>query len=332
LNVGDTDGVTGYGLRSNAGDMEFRNDGGSWTAIGTGGGTVDGRGAASRIAYWSDSDTLTSDGSFTFDGTTLSVDAPAVFNDGNGAGNDFRVETSGKKHALFVDASTDQVLILSGVGPGPSKTVGPDEAAYTDVNFFVSGSRGSRESATQGTALFGGDVVASGSVYVGSGSAAGATAFTVVHSYDPGSGDSFENQLANNEAGGRIVHFGSGSLGSGRLYYLHTDATWTLADADAASSGATQLLGIPLGASATQDGVLLEGFARIQGSGGGDRITGTPSIGAPVYVDTTAGNVALTAPSAAGDFVRVIGYCVDFNGAGDILLYFKPDATSIELS
>ena len=104
--------------------------------------------------------------------------------------------------------------------------------------------------------------------------------------------------------------------------------TSTSESTDAASSGATQLLGIPLGASATKHGVLLEGFARIFNM----KVTGAPSIGAPVYVDTTAGRVALTKPSGSGHFVRVIGYCVDFNADGDILLYFNPDATSIELS
>jgi len=217
-----------------------------------------------------------------------------------------------------------KMLILSG---GAARS--PNETFHADINFFVSGSAASRNSASvAGTSVFGGDVVASGSLYVGSGSAAGHTAFSAVHSYDPGSGDSFENQLGNNEAGGRIIHFGSGSLNAGNLYYLHTDATWTQADADAASSGATQLLGIPLGASATKHGVLLEGFARIFNM----KVTGAPSIGAPVYVDTTAGRVALTKPSGSGHFVRVIGYCVDFNADGDILLYFNPDATSIELS
>lgn len=43
----------------------------SWAS--SGGGTIDGSGAASRVAYWSDADTLTSSGDLTFDGTDLRV-------------------------------------------------------------------------------------------------------------------------------------------------------------------------------------------------------------------------------------------------------------------
>lgn len=39
-----------------------------------GGGTVDGTGATTRLAYWSDSDTLTSDGDLTFSNSVLNVD------------------------------------------------------------------------------------------------------------------------------------------------------------------------------------------------------------------------------------------------------------------
>lgn len=39
----------------------------------SGGGSIDGTGAASRVAYWSDSDTLTSSGDLIFDGTDLRV-------------------------------------------------------------------------------------------------------------------------------------------------------------------------------------------------------------------------------------------------------------------
>jgi len=61
---------------------------------------------------------------------------------------------------LFLSGT--QVLILSG-GAGAS----PDPAAGTDVNFFVSGAIGSRNSAVKGTAIFGGDTVVSGTLTVG---------------------------------------------------------------------------------------------------------------------------------------------------------------------
>ena len=84
---------------------------------------------------------------------------------------DFRVETATKTHALFVDADTDQILILSG---GAQSDIVGDAQSYTDTNFFVSGSIGSVVNgfgAEQvgngdlGAAVFGGDVVISGALF-----------------------------------------------------------------------------------------------------------------------------------------------------------------------
>jgi len=61
--------------------------------------------------------------------------------------------------AYGAGAST-MILILSG-----GSSASPDEGSYTDTNFFVSGSIDSKGTATKGTAVFGGDVVISGSVY-----------------------------------------------------------------------------------------------------------------------------------------------------------------------
>lgn len=38
LNFGDTSGFGGYGFRDNDGVLEFKNEGGAWTALGAGGG------------------------------------------------------------------------------------------------------------------------------------------------------------------------------------------------------------------------------------------------------------------------------------------------------
>ena len=75
-------------------------------------GPIDGSGAADRVALWSDADTLTSNSSFTFDGSTLTVNAAAVFNEGDLAAADFRVESQLRPGAVLVDAGTDQVIIL----------------------------------------------------------------------------------------------------------------------------------------------------------------------------------------------------------------------------
>ena len=66
--------------------------------------------------------------------------------------------------AFIAKTATDQVLILSG-GGGKSD----DQAAGVDVNFFVSGTVGSRATAVRGTSVFGGDLVVSGNLTDGSG-------------------------------------------------------------------------------------------------------------------------------------------------------------------
>tara|TARA_R110000824_G_scaffold60050_8_gene160886 strand:+ start:91 stop:1263 length:1173 start_codon:yes stop_codon:yes gene_type:complete len=91
----------------------------------------------------------------------LSANGAAVFNE-QGASVDFRVESNTKSNALLVDGSTDQVLILSG---GASSST--NEAVGADVNFYVSGSTSSASTSARGTSLFGGDLVASGTILPG---------------------------------------------------------------------------------------------------------------------------------------------------------------------
>ena len=70
------------------------------------------------------------------------TDAPStvVWNEGS-IDLDFRVESDNKTHAWFVDASTDQVFILSGSASAKNSV---DESGYSDLAFFVSGSVGTR--------------------------------------------------------------------------------------------------------------------------------------------------------------------------------------------
>jgi len=95
-------------------------------------------------------------------GTGLRITGSGHFN-ATGADYDFQVESQNKTHAIFVDASTDQVLILSG---GAQSDTPGDAQAYTDTNFFVSGALASRGTSTKGTSVFGGDLVVSGALSV----------------------------------------------------------------------------------------------------------------------------------------------------------------------
>mgnify|MGYP003135183871 FL=1 len=65
---------------------------------------------------------------------------------------DFRVESNNNTHAFFVDGGNDIVL------------VGANSTNSADANLFVSGSTRSRGTATRGTAVFGGDLVVSGTL------------------------------------------------------------------------------------------------------------------------------------------------------------------------
>ena len=133
---------------------------------------------------------------------------------------------------------------------------------------------------------------------------------------------SYFQGLADDEGGGLVVKAGSGTLTTGRLYYLHTDGTWTEANANSTVNGADQLLGIALGSSPTSHGVLLRGFF--------DAATAVLnySAGKVLYVDTAGGKMNTTAPSAASAFVRMVGYC----GITPNVIYFNPSKSWVEIA
>ena len=138
----------------------------------------------------------------------------------------------------------------------------------------------------------------------------------------------FENQLSDNEMGtGDILKYGTGTTVAGKLYYLHTDGAWTNADADAPASAGPLLLAIALGTSPTTHGMLTRGYIKISS----DYVNGSAAIGKAVYASTTDNEYDFTAPSASGDIVRVMGYCIDIDSS-DILLYFRPDNTWVEIA
>ena len=152
----------------------------------------------------------------------------------------------------------------------------------------------------------------------------GNTAMTVTDNF---SSPTFEASLTAGQGGGELLKYGTGTTVAGYLYYLHTDGVWTQAGAGARTSGGYQLLGIALGTSPTTHGMLTKGFIRIDSSS----VNGTATIGYPVYLSTTTAEYDFTAPSSTNDIVRIVGYCLDTH-SGDILLYFNPDPTWVEIS
>ena len=107
------------------------------------------------------------------------------------------------------------------------------------------------------------------------------------------------------------------------VYFAVADSRWELTDADAVATSFAKLGIVVL--AAANDGsattVLLWGKVRA------DVAFPTLTIGAPVHIGTTAGDIQVAAPSGSGDIVRIIGYG---NTADE--LYFCPDNTYVEIA
>ena len=105
----------------------------------------------------------------------------------------------------------------------------------------------------------------------------------------------------------------------GKLCYLASDGDWELTDADVETT-TKGMLGISLEGSTNGNDMktLLQGFFRDDSF--------AFIAGDTLYVSTTAGGITNTAPTTAGDFVRVIGYAIT-----DDLIYFNPSSTYIEV-
>lgn len=125
----------------------------------------------------------------------------------------------------------------------------------------------------------------------------------------------------NHSSNGDIIKLGTGSTIQGELCYYTSSGTWVAADADAAATAGGVLLAIALGTDPDVDGMLLRGMYTL------DHDPGT--IGDELYVSTTAGDITSTAPSASGDIVRVVGYCLDSTNGQ---IWFNPSNDFIELA
>jgi hypothetical protein len=127
--------------------------------------------------------------------------------------------------------------------------------------------------------------------------------------------------------GGNFLRVGTAiTPTAGNLYNLGSSG-WVAADADGTSTS-TGFLGIAI-TSSSSNTFLTEGYVLIT------NYTGTPTLGAPVYVDTTAGSFAFTAPSGSGDVVRIVGHCVDKYVSGRDerpIIRFNPSNDWIELT
>ena len=120
------------------------------------------------------------------------------------------------------DGTSTQVFIMSGSGA----KLDPDESSYPDVAFFVSGAIGSKGTSTKGVAIFGGDVVISGTLHGGSPLDIGSdldvqgslsVAEEIVHATDPNTKIVFKSDRVVIQAGGSNA-VDAAESGGNRLY------------------------------------------------------------------------------------------------------------------
>jgi hypothetical protein len=130
-----------------------------------------------------------------------------------------------------------------------------------------------------------------------------------------------KTSVTNFSSNGEIVKIGTGSTTQGELCYYTSSGTWAATDADAVATSGNVLLAIALGTDPDVDGMLLRGMFTL------DHDAGT--IADALYISTTVGNITSTAPSAAGNVVRVVGYCLDSTNGQ---IYFNPSNDFIELA
>ena len=120
------------------------------------------------------------------------------------------------------------------------------------------------------------------------------------------------------EAEGNIVKFGTTTGMTAGDVYVWNGTNWVQVDGDAEAT-TKGLMGVALGASSADDGLLTHGVAYLSHDPG--------AAGDILYVDTaTAGYLTSTQPSALGDFVRVAGYCL-----ADNKVFFSPSQDYIEV-
>ena len=119
---------------------------------------------------------------------------------------------------------------------------------------------------------------------------------------------------------GELLSIGDAGSGptAGQVRYFTSTSTWSAANATSAGAAARNLLGICTTGAGYNRGMLVRGYFK--------NTSWSLTIGAPVYLSTTANTITSTAPSASGNIVRVVGYAI----AADEI-YFNPSQDWIEI-
>jgi len=144
----------------------------------------------------------------------------------------------------------------------------------------------------------------------------------VINLGEAGKMDFGDEAPADNAATGIVFSFIAGAtLAIGDVVYIHTDGEVAKADADAVTS--MPAVGICVGAGT--DGNAVD--VLVQGIMHDTSAFPTFTVGADVFVDTTAGAVTATAPSGSGDTVQKIGVATHAD-----MVYFNFNTTEVLLA
>lgn len=135
--------------------------------------------------------------------------------------------------------------------------------------------------------------------------------------------DGVQGEAAGSHSG-VVIEFGSMAAGTtytaGGIYVL-TDSGWAYPDMSSPTSVglANGLLGVAVGTSPTSGGFLLSGLVVASS-------TQSLTKGEPVYVNSNSTPRGFTgsAPTSAGDYLRIIGHCVEDDSAEGKLIMFNP--------
>ncbi len=206
--------------------------------------------------------------------------------------------------AGFFESTTVGSLFTTGavafVGPQSSPAV-PDAPADigNDVFFFVSGAVGSKNTATSGTAVFGGDLLTSGNIFAPAGISGSLTNLTDGRSYLAAG----PNITITSESNGQItISGGGGGGGSGGSHFISTTVGSIF------TTGATAFVG-PQSSPAVPDApsdVGTDVFFFVSGSVGsrGSSNSGSAVFGGDVII---SGSLFGGSPLVVGDSLRVTG-------------------------
>lgn len=106
------------------------------------------------------------------------------------------------------------------------------------------------------------------------------------------------------------------------VYLKAADSRWYLADADADSTSGSVRIAIAVTSGTAASSMTIMAYGKIRSDANFPAMT----VGAPLYVSTTPGDIQVAQPSATDDVIRIVGHAntsdeLFFNPSGDYLTH-----------